>query len=291
MRTKIIILGVNGMLGNNLFKYFNSKKEFNTIGILRDKERIKLNDYFLNKKNIFIIKNIFNNDLKETFISFNADIIINCIGIIKQNPESLNPYNSISINSLFPHYLNDLCKEINAKLIHISTDCVFSGSKGNYLESDLPDAKDLYGRSKLLGEVDDNESITLRGSYIGEELNNNRGLLSWFLSQKNQVKGFKNAIFSGVTASEFARIIEKFVIPNKKLNGIYHVSSDPIDKFSLLKIIKEIYCKDIEIIDDYQLSIDRSLNSYKFREETGYQPLEWEESIKNMRQFGVDNHE
>ena len=291
MTTNIIVLGANGMLGNTLFTYFYNKKEFNTIGILRRKESVIKSKFLFSSPNIYELNSVFDKGLKDKLISFKSDVIINCIGLVKQNPESDNPFSSISINSLLPHYLNNICNQINARFIQISTDCVFSGSKGNYRESDNADANDLYGRSKFLGEVHNHQSVTLRSSYIGEELQTCRGLLSWFLSQKKNVRGFKNAIFSGVTATEFARIIAKFVIPNKKLRGVYHVSSSPIDKYSLLTKLSKIYEKNIEISPDYKLSIDRSLNSSKFKKETGYKPLEWDKSIEIMREFGIKNYE
>ena len=290
MDINLVILGANGMLGNTLFRYFNNKKHFKTLGIVRNIDNIKRSNYlFNNKKNISQITNPYGPELKKKLISFKTNVVINCIGIIKQNPESDNAQSSIYINSLLPHYLSNICRDIDARFIHVSTDCVFSGAKGNYIESDYPDANDLYGRTKYLGEVLSDNSITLRGSYIGKEIDTSRGILSWFLSQNKEVKGFKKAIFSGVTALEFGRIISEFIIPNKKLKGLYHISSEAIDKFSLLYIINKIYNKNIKITEDYKLSIDRSLDSSKFRIESGYTPLEWENAIKIMREFDINN--
>ena len=197
---------------------------------------------------------------------------------------------SIELNSIFPHNLNLICKEIDCRLIQLSTDCVFSGIKGNYKETDLPDPNDIYGRSKLLGELDYKNCITIRTSFIGHELVNNWGLLSWFLSQKNKVKGFKNAIYSGLTTLEISKVIKNFVITNNSLNGLYHISSNPIDKFSLLRIINQTYGKNLNIEPDYLSKSDKSLNSLKFQNETGYKPIEWEDAIRELKNYQDLNH-
>ena len=175
---------------------------------------------------------------------------------------------------------------MNCKLIHISTDCVFSGKKGFYKENDNPDPIDLYGRSKLLGETVTNNALTLRTSYIGEELITNRGLLNWFLSQNDVVTGFSNAIYSGLPTIEIARVINEYVLPNQELSGLFHLSSEPINKFNLLNLINTIYKKKILIKQDFSNEINRSLDSTKFRQETGYQPIEWEKAIEIMYESG-----
>ena len=173
------------------------------------------------------------------------------------------------------------------RLIHISTDCVFSGSKGHYRESDTPDATDLYGRSKLLGEIDYGDALTLRTSIIGPELYSNSSLLDWFLSQTGSIQGFTKAVFSGLPTVEIARVIAEYVIPRPKLAGLYHVSSEPIDKCALLNLIAKIYKKPIHIVPDDKLVIDRSLNSDRFYEETGYHAPQWDELITRMYRFGA----
>jgi len=168
-------------------------------------------------------------------------------------------------------------------MIHISTDCVFSGKKGNYTEQDPSDAIDLYGRTKYLGEVYyPPHCITLRTSIIGRELKTRLGLIEWFLSQEGQIQGYKNAIYSGVTTHELARVIQNYVIPNEDLTGLYHVSSDPISKYDLLQIAKQAYGKSISIQPNTDFRIDRSLNSTKFREQANYSPPTWQEMIREM---------
>jgi dTDP-4-dehydrorhamnose reductase len=189
----------------------------------------------------------------------------------------------LPVNTLAPHRLAGLSKLVDARFIHISTDCVFSGKKGSYTEDDLPDAIDLYGKSKALGEVDYPNTITLRTSTIGHELNTKHGLLEWFLSQNESCKGFSRAIFSGLPTVVFAKIIRDIVIPNNKLSGLYHVAASSINKFDLLKIIANKYNKAINIVDDEQLIMDRSLDSTKFESATGYKAPEWTELIDLMK--------
>jgi len=214
------------------------------------------------------------------------DVVVNCVGVVKQLAAADDALISIPLNSLLPHRLAHLCAETGSRLIHFSTDCVFSGKKGSYLESDVPDATDLYGRSKLLGEVDYPHAITLRTSLIGHELHGARSLLSWFLAQEGSVKGFTKAIFSGLPTVEIARVIEEYLLPHPDLHGVYQLSVDPISKHDLLSIVKDVYGKQIEIIPDDSLVIDRSLDSNRFREATGFVPKPWSELVQAMYDFG-----
>ena len=215
------------------------------------------------------------------------DVVINCVGLVKQLAEANDPLATIPINSLLPHRLARLCQVAGARLVHVSTDCVFSGSKGMYKESDFPDAYDLYGRSKLLGEVDYAHAVTLRTSIIGHELGNSaHGLVGWFLAQQGTVKGFRRAVFSGLPTVELATVIRDRVLPQPALRGVYQVSAAPIDKYSLLKLVAAAYGRSTEIVADDALVIDRSLDSTRFREATGYQPADWPELVRRMAAFG-----
>jgi dTDP-4-dehydrorhamnose reductase len=210
-------------------------------------------------------------------------VVINCIGLIKQRENVNNLLDVLPINSLFPHQLSEICKQYDVRLIHISTDCVFSGKKGGYVESDKSDAENLYGISKYLGEINHKENcVTLRTSIIGHELNSKKALLEWFLSQELSVKGYRKAVFSGLTTNELSKVIRDIVIPNKSLAGLFHISSKAIDKYSLLKMISEVYNKKIEIISDDSLIIDRSLDSSYFTKTTGYIAPDWHDMIKEM---------
>ena len=273
------------MIGNCLFKYLSLKKKYQVYGFVRNKMILNHENKLIDKKKLIEVQILGNNNFKKVIQDLNPEVIINCAGIVKQNPLIKNIPLTIELNSLFPHNLNLSCKELNCRLIQLSTDCVFSGRKGNYKENDYADANDLYGRSKFMGEINDKNCLTIRTSFIGHELKNKWGLLSWFLSQGKKVNGFKNAIYSGLTTLEISKIIYKFVLPNKKLNGLYHIASKPIDKFSLLRIINEIYEKDITINKDYSLIIDKSLDYSKFKEVTGYEPIEWEDALKELKSF------
>ena len=219
--------------------------------------------------------------LTRVFLETQPDVVINCVGLIKQLSDFNDPLEVIPINSMLPHRLAKMCKG-SAKLIHISTDCVFDGSKGYYVESDSADARDLYGMSKYIGEVSYPHCITLRTSIIGHELESKNSLVEWFLSQELSCNGFTKAIFSGFPAVVLAQIIRDVVIPENKLSGIFHVAANPINKYDLLTLIADIYNKSIQIIPDDSVVIDRSLNADKFRRETGYIAPEWPSLIRTM---------
>ena len=210
------------------------------------------------------------------------DIVINCIGLIKQEERVNDPLSAITINSQLPHRISLLCRIAGARMIHFSTDCVFDGRKGNYLENDSSNAKDLYGRTKFLGEVGYSHCVTLLTSVIGHELRGFKSLIEWFLSQQNPVQGYTHAIYSGFPTIELSRIIHQYVIPNPDLKGVYHVSSSPISKFDLLKLVAESYGKQIEIKPFSDFRSDRSLDSAAFRKATGYTAPSWPELIKSM---------
>tara|TARA_Y100000389_G_scaffold199988_1_gene239492 strand:- start:9363 stop:10217 length:855 start_codon:yes stop_codon:yes gene_type:complete len=283
MITKILILGASGLLGNNLLDFFSKKKDLDVYGSIRKKSYIS--DFTKKYKLFFDIDAEDKASLSKLFEKTKPNVVINCIGITKQTKEASNNLKVISLNSLLPHYLANLSSAYRARLIHISTDCIFSGSKGNYLEKDYPDALDLYGRSKFLGEVTYPNTVTLRTSIIGHEIDSAKSLINWFLSQDKNIKGFKKAIFSGLPTYEIARIIYKYVLPNSNLEGLYHLSADPINKYELLLMVRDVYGKKIKIFPDETLVIDRSLNSSSFRKITGFSPKPWLVMIKEMYNF------
>jgi len=214
------------------------------------------------------------------------DVVINCAGIIKQLKNALDPLPVISINAYYPHKLAKLCSLLDARLIHISTDCVFSGRKGGYKEEDECDASDLYGLSKNIGEVKYDNCLTIRTSMIGHELNSSNSLVDWFLHQEGQVNGYSKAIFSGLPTVELANVINSYILPDSDLHGLYHVSAEQISKFDLLNLVSKIYNKKITIINDENVVINRSLDSAKFKKITGYVPPDWEKLIISMKDFG-----
>lgn len=274
------------MLGSTLLRYLYSQSDIEVCGTARSYDSVRTLPEAL-QAHVRLYVDVENADhLLKVFSEVRPDVVLNCVGIIKQLLEADEPLTAIPINSLLPHRLAKLCAASGARLIHFSTDCVFSGSKGMYKESDFPDATDLYGRSKLMGEVDYPNAITLRTSLIGHELSGNRSLVNWFLSQSAPIQGFHRAIFSGLPALEIARVIHELVLPNPDLCGLYHLSVDPISKFDLLNLVADVYGKSIEIIPDDDLVIDRSLDSSRFRAATGFSPKPWAELIQAMYYFG-----
>jgi dTDP-4-dehydrorhamnose reductase len=211
------------------------------------------------------------------------EAIVNCIGIVKQLGPSRDPLVALPVNALFPHRLQRLCALLGARLIHVSTDCVFGGARGGYTEQDPPDPDDLYGRSKLLGEVDEPHAVTLRTSLIGRELETCHGLVEWFLGQSGAVRGFTRAVFSGLTTQELADVILRHVLPNPGLHGVWHVSAAPISKHDLLVLLREAYGRQTQIEADPSLVLDRSLDGGRFRAATGYEPPSWPAMIRQMR--------
>ena len=273
------------MLGSAMFRLFSESSELTVFGTVRSVKSIAQLPSNLHKRAIPDI-DVENYDmLVKVFSQVHPDVVVNCIGLVKQLAGANDPLHAIPLNSLLPHRIAALCQATNARFIHISTDCVFSGKKGNYVESDLPDAEDLYGRTKLLGEVSLRHTVTLRTSIIGHELIGNKSLVNWFLAQSGTIKGYTKAIFSGLPTVELATIVRDIVIPNKLLYGLYHVSSAPISKFNLLNLVAETYKKKIEINPTEDLVIDRSLSSAYFNEATGYVAPAWPELIKRMFEF------
>lgn len=284
------MLGASGMLGSTLFRCFGADSQFQTFGSIRD---VSFKRYFDPGLRDSLIPNIHlegESGLLSAFSIAKPDVVINCIGIIKQLPSANDHLESLAINATLPHRLAKYCDAVGARLVHFSTDCVFSGKQGGYREDDFPDAYDLYGRTKFLGEVSYDNCVTLRTSIIGHELNRSKSLIDWFLSQSSEVKGFAKAVFSGLPTIEVARVVKEYVIPNSSLSGLYHLSVDPINKYDLLNLVASTYGKSIKITADDKLVIDRSLNSDRFRTVTGFQPKAWPDLIKEMHQEYLLTH-
>ncbi len=279
---KILIIGGSGMLGHKLVQIFKEKFDVWTT-IKSDFNKYKKFGILDKKKTI---ENLNVEDLKSVEKVINKirpDVIINAVGIIKQIQTSQDVVKTLTINSIFPHNLAIIAEKNQARLINISTDCVFNGKKGNYEETDLSDAVDLYGKSKNLGEVEGKNCLTLRTSIIGRELKTSHSLVEWFLSnQGKKVKGFINAVYSGFPTIVFADILADLLVNHKNLDGIYHLSSQPINKFELLKLIKSAYKADIEIEPFAEFKIDRSLDSTKLRRKIGFEPISWKKMIEVM---------
>jgi len=275
---KIIIIGAHGMLRHTLNRNF--QPDYDVLGLARKKTwspEIKSGYDIVEPQKI-----------KLAIQEYQPDVVLNCAGIIKQIEESKKAENSILINALWPHKLASYCENVNARLIHFSTDCVFSGETGSYTEEDIPDARDLYGLSKLLGELSYKHCLTIRTSIIGHELNSSRSLINWFLQQTDKCQGYTNAIYSGFPTISLARILKTKVFPRifeSSCSGLYHLSSQPISKYDLLTLVSKIYGKDIKIIPCSKPKIDRSLISKRFRMFFNYTPEEWAELVSEMYQF------
>ena len=277
---RILILGGSGMLGHEAYRIFQSDSDVYAL-MRNDFSAVKGFGIFDKNKTVCGVDAGDYPLLEKMLKKISPDAVINCIGIVKQVKETHDPIKSIEINSLFPHKLSGICAQNNCRLIHLSTDCVFSGIKGDYTEKDNPDPVDLYGWTKLLGEVTSGNVLTIRTSMIGRELNTDHGLLEWFLNQEGkEVKGYTNAIFSGFTTRALSIILKEIIFKHSALKGLYHVSSEPISKFNLLMLIKIKMNLNIEIIPDDRLRCDRTLNSSKFRKETNYTPPSWENMIE-----------
>jgi len=276
---KIIILGATGMLGHKLMQVLSD--EFFITGTMRGE--IPDHPVFSDMK---IIGNIRADDLRSVHNAIDItepDVVINCIGIVKQLPAAQDPLQSISVNALFPHQLAQICRQKNIRMIHLSTDCVFSGRKGDYSEEDFSDAEDLYGKTKYLGEVHYPGCLTIRTSIIGRELETKHGLIEWFLSQEGKtVSGYKKAVFSGLTTLALSEIIAEILADHPRISGVYQVASEPISKYDILNLVKKTYDINIKIDPDETIINNRSLNPEKFKKETNIKIPSWEYMIEEM---------
>lgn len=282
---RILVLGASGMLGNAMVRVLNDSAGLEVYGTLRSGDRAHCFPANIAGHMVSGIDVANQDALVAAFCRVHPDIVINCVGLVKQLAEANNPLLAISVNALLPHRLAQLCELKGARLVHISTDCVFSGKKGNYTESDVSDASDLYGMSKYLGEVNHPHCITLRTSIIGHELDSCNGLLEWFLRQQGTCRGYTRAIFSGLPAVVLAQIVRDIIIRRPEIHGVYHVSADPSSKFDLLHLIAGVYGKTIEVVPDDSLVIDRSLNSQRFSAATGYVVPGWPELVRIMHSY------
>ena len=279
---KVLILGAGGMLGHKLYQVLGER--FEVTGTIRgDVGRLHSYGIFDPAR---IVEGV---DVADTFAvervltEVRPDVVINAVGVIKQKPSAKDVETTLTLNSIFPHRLAAFGDQFGFRLICISTDCVFKGDRGGYTETDVADAMDLYGQSKHWGEVTDGNCITLRTSIIGHELTTSHSLIDWFFSNRGgKVKGFRNAIYSGFPTITLAGIVSDLIEIHTGLRGLYHLSSEPIDKYSLLEMVRVRAGLNIEIEPGDDFVIDRSLNSDRFRAATGFQPKSWEEMVNEM---------
>lgn len=282
---RILILGGNGMIGHKMYQIISKFNEDTWVTLRNDLSTYTFSGIYKYER---VIDNINLLDFKNLLSKLNEikpDIILNSCGVtIRRGVEKIKS-NSILINSALPHLLNEWVSSNNKRLIHFSTDCVFSGRKGDYLDNDIKDAYDLYGSTKSLGEIiDSNFAITLRGSMIGRELENKTELFEWFLKQSNKnIKGFSKVIYSGITTVKMAEIVLRIINYYPNLTGIYNISSKPISKFDLLKLCNEHFGINAIIEMDNSYSSNKNLISDKFFNEIGIEQPNWVGLIRQLK--------
>lgn len=280
---KVLVLGATGMLGHAVFQVLSDKTPDHVIGTVRHPDDKR---FFLPAaaERLIQVEDLGNHEkLERLFDDVGPQVVVNCTSIGKPTP--VDQMQSIALLSVLPHRLARLCRLNGARLVQIGSDGVFSGTKGQYTEDDFPDATDLYGTAKQLGEVKEPHTITLRTSIIGHELKARSGLLEWFLSQTEECRCFTRAVFSGFPTVVLAEIIRDYVIPRPDMSGIYHVSAAPISKFDLLRLVAERYGKNIRLVPDDTVAINRSLQFGKFTKATGYLPPAWPQLIDSMYSY------
>ena len=269
---RVLVLGGDGMLGHELHRELRDHHE--TRVTIRSPS---------SEAHVFAGVEVRGSSrVEEVVAQFRPAAVVNCIGIIKQRPESEEAITSIEVNSLLPHRLAIACRGAGARLVQLSTDCVFSGEKGGYREEDRPDPVDVYGRSKLLGETTGEGALTLRTSMIGLGLHRKTSLVDWFLAQKGSVRGYRKAIFSGLTTRELSRVIRMILEKHPQASGLYHLSAAPIDKYTLLVKLRERLGRSIDIVPVDEPRIDRSLDSTRFRRVFGWKPPEWDAMLDEL---------
>lgn len=282
---KVLVLGISGMLGNAMFRVMSQDPQLEVVGTARSPDILRFFAPGLQKRVIVGVDVLDQAALRGAIEAVRPDVVVNCVGLIKQFSNAEDPLVAVPVNAILPHRLAWLTESVGARLVHISTDCVFAGNKGNYSESEPCDAKDLYGKSKFLGEVAYPHTLTLRTSIIGHELTSSHALVDWFLSQGASCKGFARAIFSGLPTVVLSEIVRDVVLPRADLSGLYHVAAQPIAKYDLLQLIAKTYGKQIEIVPDTSLRIDRSLDGSRFESATGYVAPEWPALVQAMHSF------
>ena len=279
---RVLILGGDGMLGHRLFEHLRENHEVR-VTLRRDSAAYERHGLFGSKNSYASVEARDVNRLLEVVADFRPEAVVNAIGLVKQRPAAQDVIPSLEINALLPHRLAVICQAAGARLVHMSTDCVFSGRRGNYTEKDPSDAEDLYGRTKFLGEVQGPGCVTLRTSIIGLELSRKSGLIEWFLAQRGEILGFTHAIYTGLTTAEMSRVIERVLVERPDLSGVWQVAADPISKHDLLvRFLEVLGREDLSVRPDDSVRIDRSLSRVAFEETTGYHAPGWDEMLAEL---------
>jgi dTDP-4-dehydrorhamnose reductase len=280
MKPKILLLGATGMLGSAFARVMSHNYE--TMCPVRT-EKVRLPDNV--NQTVLPGHKPFIEETLELADTFKPDIIINCIGVIKQKTSKVQDLELIRINATLPALLSNYCARKKNWLIHFSTDCVFDGVRGNFAEQDLPRPSDLYGLSKLVGEDVKDRALVIRTSIIGHEANTSYSLLEWFLSQENTVNGYRNAWFSGLTTVEVAKIVHQVITERPSLCGLYHLAGPKINKSELLRLISNIYNRNITVRDSSSPVIDRSLVDDRFRSNFDIPKTDWPTMLMELKKY------
>jgi dTDP-4-dehydrorhamnose reductase len=281
----VVVLGAAGMLGHKMFQTLRAGNP-KTVGTVREDLRTPPFDQveLLQGNDVFSGIDVTDfSTLRRWLADREPKTIVNCVGIIKQRNEALSAIPSITINALLPHKLAEWSSTWGGRVVHFSTDCVFSGRRGGYREEDPSDAEDLYGKTKYLGEVAGPNALTLRTSIIGRELVEHRSLLDWFLAQKGKtVRGFRRVIYSGVTTNYLSQVVSELLSRPVALSGLYQVTSQPIAKYDLLCQIKDAYGLEVEILPEDDEVSDRSMTGERFAAATGMKTPPWPDLVKAL---------
>jgi len=279
----ILVLGATGLIGNRLVRTLS--EDFDVFGTTRQMKFSNPKFYQLLKKDNWLIntdpKKMF--ELEAKIKKLKPNVIVNCLGITKQKTGEFDIQECVTVNALFPHQLSTICRELDIRLIHFSTDCVFSGQKGNYTEGDIPDPIDTYGRTKVLGDLLNNQDLTIRTSFVGREISSFMNLFEWAIRNKNKkIHAYPNAIYSGLTTLTLSQIIKTIIVNHPKLSGLWHISSEPVSKYELLRNLNKELSLEMDIQKDESFICDRSLNSDSFRKETQIKIPNWSEMINEF---------
>lgn len=282
---RILIFGATGMLGHKI--YLAAEQSGLDVWACARSSYAEVSRYDLFRRDRFIERVDVSDQavVADLVKAVHPNVIVNAAGIVKQAMESRALSEILAVNSLFPQLLGRICRQHHVRLVHISSDCVFSGRRGNYAETDVPDPIDFYGITKLLGEVDGVPGcLTLRTSFVGRELQSRRGLVEWLLSHRNGgvVEGYSRAVFSGLTTLALSRIVVKLIVDHPVLSGLYHVAGPPIDKRTLLRLLTEHLSLPITIKENDRVNVDRSLNNARFIRDTGLMTPYWVDMIADL---------
>lgn len=279
---RVLVIGGDGMLGHQLFKSLGRTHDVR-VTLRRPLSAYVHLGLFTSENAYSCIDVRTDGGLANVLGDFYPHVICNAAGIVKQRPDAHDAVASIEVNALFPHRLAVLAGGIGARVLHVSTDCVFSGGRGGYTEDDVPDPVDLYARSKLLGELDQEGCLTVRTSVIGLELRSRHALVEWALAQTGTIRGFRGAVYSGLTTQELSRVFESLISGTTDLHGVWHVASDPISKYDLLvELFSRLGRTDVDVVPDDTFMCDRTLVAARFNEATGYRPPRWDTMLDEL---------